>query len=91
MKRLIALCLAAGAVGVAIAPIASADPSSPPDCFGQEHQEFVSSNPTPGALGDFTSDWVHYFNSRPGENEGQTGIPQVKALCPTLPPPPPGG
>jgi hypothetical protein len=89
MKRFIALCLATGAVGVAVAPAASADPSSPPDCFGQEHAAFLASGL--GNLGDFTSDWVHYFNSRPGENEGQTGIPQVKALCPTLPPPAPGG
>ena len=86
MKRFVAVFLATGAVGVAAAPLASADPSSPPSCFGQEISGAAMSSP--GFLGSFVSGYTQFFNSQ-GLNLGQAGIPFAKATCPTPPPPPP--
>jgi hypothetical protein len=87
MKRFVAVCLAVGAVGVSAVPAASADSSSPPNCFGQEISTGATNGP-PGSLGAFISGYAHFFNSR-DTSLGQTGIPFAKAACPVPPPPPP--
>jgi hypothetical protein len=87
MKRFLAVCLAASAVGVSAVPVASADSSSPPNCFGGEISTGATSGP-PGSLGAFISGYAHFFNSM-GTSLGQTGIPFAKAACPVPPPPPP--
>jgi hypothetical protein len=85
MKRLIAALAATGAV-FAVAPVASADSSTPPNCWGQEH---AAANATsPGIIGTYASGYAHYFKSI-GLNSGQAGVPAAKAACPTPPPPPP--
>jgi hypothetical protein len=87
MKRLAAICLAAAsAAAFAGTPVASADSSSPPSCFGQEISAAAAYSP--GFLATLASGYAHYFNSV-GLNLGQAGVPFVKATCPTLPPPPP--
>lgn len=87
MKRFAAICVAAAsAAAFAGAPVASADSSSPPSCYGQEISNAAAYSP--GLVGTLASGYAHYFNSQ-GLNLGQAGIPFVKATCPTLPPPPP--
>ena len=86
MKRFLAICLVVGAVGVGAVPVASADSSSPPNCFGQEIS--AGAQHSAGGLGAFISGYAHFFNSV-GTSLGQTGIPFAKAACPVPPPPPP--
>ena len=92
MKRLAAVCLASAAAGCIAAPIASADSSSPPNCYGQEIAAGATSSTAligePGLIGLLASGYVHCENSL-GLNLGQAGIPEAKAPCPALPPPPP--
>jgi hypothetical protein len=86
VKRLIAVCLAVGAAGIAVVPVASADPSDPANCWGQEHA--LANQANPGIVGVYASGYAHYFNSL-GTSSGQTGVPAAKLSCPTPPPPPP--
>jgi hypothetical protein len=87
MKRLAAICFAAASAAAFVgAPVASADSSSPPSCFGQEISAAAASSP--GVVGTLASGYAHDFNSL-GLNLGKAGVPFVKATCPTLPPPPP--
>ena len=89
VKRLLAVCLAAGVVGSAAVPVASADSPGPvagqPNCKGQLTAAGAQAF---GGLGSIVSGYAHFFNSQ-GTSLGQTGIPALKANCPTPPPPPP--
>ncbi len=87
MKRVFTVCIAAGALSVSAVSVAAADPSSPPNCFGQEVSTGATTGP-PGSLGAFISGYAHFFNSM-GTSLGATGIPAAKAACPTPPLPPP--
>lgn len=85
LKRFTLIIGAAGALAVGIASPASAAPSSPPSCFGQETAGFATS--APQAVGTFVSAYATVGFSPPETSIGQTGVPSLKATCPSPPPP----